>query len=123
MAPWTVDRKLIRLGAAPGLRKAFRRAPVVIVVGRIGLGGALQHSQEVKLEVIGIEQDSTGVTVTARPHDGGETSQWRASYVVAADGAHSTVRDLLHVPYPGKQVLSSVVLADVKLSDGPITGG
>jgi hypothetical protein len=44
-------------------------------------------------------------------------------YVIAADGAHSTVRALLGVDFPGKTVLSSIVLADVKLTHGPTDGG
>ena len=60
-----------------------------------------------------------GVTVTVR----GDTEQrWRAKYLIGADGAHSTVRTLVGVDFPGKTILSSVVLADVKLAHGP-TGG
>jgi 2-polyprenyl-6-methoxyphenol hydroxylase-like FAD-dependent oxidoreductase len=43
----------------------------------------------------------------------------RASYVVGADGVHSTVRELLGLPFPGKSVIRSIVLADVRLSDPP----
>ena len=43
-------------------------------------------------------------------------------YVIGADGAHSTVRDLLGADFAGKTILSSVVLADVKLADGPTSG-
>ena len=77
-------------------------------------------------EVIALEQDSAGVTVTARPKDDDNPdhqTRWRARYVVGADGAHSTVRRLLGVTFPGKTVLSSVVLADVKLAHGPTDGG
>lgn len=70
-------------------------------------------------EVTGLAQDADAVTVTARPHGGGPVSTWRARYVVGADGTHSTVRDLLGADFPGKTVLSSVVLADVRLTDGP----
>ncbi|SCK51600.1 FAD-dependent oxidoreductase [Streptomyces sp. WMMB 322] len=45
----------------------------------------------------------------------------RASYLVGADGVHSTVRGLLGLPFPGKSVLRSIVLADVRLSDPPAT--
>ena len=71
------------------------------------------------VELTGLTQDERGVTVTARPKDGGEISTWRATYVVGADGAHSTVRDLLGEDFPGKSVLSSAVLADVRLARGP----
>ncbi|MGW6376696.1 FAD-dependent oxidoreductase [Rhodococcus sp. NPDC055112] len=74
-------------------------------------------------EVIGLEQESDGVTVTAQPKGGGVTRSWRARYVVGADGAHSTVRELLGAPFPGKTVLQSVVLADVRLANGPGGGG
>jgi len=75
------------------------------------------------VELIGLAQDERGVTVAARPKDGGETSTWRAHYAVGADGAHSTVRDLLGMDFPGKSVLSSVVLADVRLARGPAGSG
>jgi 2-polyprenyl-6-methoxyphenol hydroxylase-like FAD-dependent oxidoreductase len=42
---------------------------------------------------------------------------------VGADGAHSTVRELVGAGFPGKTILSSVVLADVKLTHGPTAGG
>jgi 2-polyprenyl-6-methoxyphenol hydroxylase-like FAD-dependent oxidoreductase len=70
------------------------------------------------VEVVGIDQDADGVTVTT---DGG--TRWRARYLVAADGAHSTVRTLLGMDFPGKTVLSSIVLADVKLAHGPAADG
>ncbi len=66
------------------------------------------------VEVVGLDQDADGVTVTT-----GDQTRWRAQYLVAADGAHSTVRALLGVDFPGKTVLSSIVLADVKLERGP----
>ncbi len=75
------------------------------------------------VEVTGLQQDADGVTVTAEPKGGGAQSLWRAAYVVGADGAHSTVRDLAGSPFPGRTVLSSVVLADVRLLHGPSDGG
>ncbi|MCX2931983.1 FAD-dependent monooxygenase [Mycobacterium sp. CVI_P3] len=75
------------------------------------------------IEVVDLAQDAAGVTVTARVHDGdGPVDRWRAKYVIGADGAHSTVRGLVGADFPGKTVLSSIVLADVKLAHGP-TGG
>ncbi|MFI5938541.1 FAD-dependent oxidoreductase [Actinoplanes sp. NPDC051494] len=71
------------------------------------------------IEVTGLSQDETGVTVAAA----GGKGVWRARYVIGADGAHSTVRGLLAEDFPGKVVLSSVVLADVTLRDGPRDGG
>jgi 2-polyprenyl-6-methoxyphenol hydroxylase-like FAD-dependent oxidoreductase len=76
-------------------------------------------------EVVALEQDSAGVTVTARPKgddDPAHRRTWRAAYVIGADGSHSTVRDLVGADFPGKTILSSVVLADVKLAHGPTSG-
>jgi 2-polyprenyl-6-methoxyphenol hydroxylase-like FAD-dependent oxidoreductase len=75
------------------------------------------------LEVVALDQDGDGVSVTARPHACGEPECWRARYLIGADGAHSTVRTLVGAEFPGKTVLSSMVLADVKLADGPAGGG
>ncbi|OYN77334.1 FAD-dependent monooxygenase [Mycolicibacterium sphagni] len=75
------------------------------------------------IEVVDLDQDRNGVTVSARPHEvDGPLVRWRAKYVIGADGAHSTVRTLVGAEFPGKTVLSSVVLADVKLARGPERG-
>jgi len=60
--------------------------------------------------VTAIEQDDTGVTVTA----GGR--EFRAAYAVACDGAHSTVRHLLDLPFPGRPGTFRAVLADIRLT-------
>jgi 2-polyprenyl-6-methoxyphenol hydroxylase-like FAD-dependent oxidoreductase len=80
------------------------------------------------MEVIGLRQDAEGVTVTvtAQPRDHADPnhrSVWQASYVIGADGAHSTIRSLVAADFPGKTILSSIVLADVKLQHGPTGGG
>ena len=46
-----------------------------------------------------------GVTVTARPKDDADAAHritFRADYLIGADGAHSTVRDLVGMDFPGK---------------------
>jgi 2-polyprenyl-6-methoxyphenol hydroxylase-like FAD-dependent oxidoreductase len=52
-------------------------------------------------EAVSIEQDSDGVTVVVRPRDGGPEHAVRARYLVAADGAHSPVREGLGIPRLG----------------------
>jgi 3-(3-hydroxy-phenyl)propionate hydroxylase len=47
--------------------------------------------------VTAIEQDEQGVTVTAEPREGGTSITARAKYVIAADGAKSTIRELLGI--------------------------
>ncbi len=59
--------------------------------------------------VTGLEQDGDGVVVRAGDRE------WRARYAVGADGVRSTVRSLVGLAFPGRSVLRSVVLADVRL--------
>jgi 2-polyprenyl-6-methoxyphenol hydroxylase-like FAD-dependent oxidoreductase len=71
-------------------------------------------------EVTGIVQGADGVTVVARG-PGGEERRLRAAYVVGADGMRSAVREAVGVPFPGRSVIRSVVLADVRLAERPET--
>ncbi len=75
------------------------------------------------IEVIGLDQDADGVTVTTRGDAQPSPTTLRARYVIGADGAHSTVRPLVGAEFGGKTILSSIVLADVKLAHGPAGGG
>jgi 2-polyprenyl-6-methoxyphenol hydroxylase-like FAD-dependent oxidoreductase len=61
-------------------------------------------------EVTAVTQDEDGVVVTT---SGGS---FRAKYVVAADGAHSRIRKLLEMPFPGRSGTARAVLADVRLA-------
>ncbi|MEU3550079.1 FAD-dependent monooxygenase [Streptomyces longwoodensis] len=94
-------------------------------------------------EVTRLAQDADGVTVTVTSSEkdagkgsgkdgdgkgsgkdsGGSgapaTERLRASYVVGADGLHSTVRKAVGLPFPGHAVIRSVVLADVRLAEEP----
>ncbi|MGH3874081.1 MAG: FAD-dependent monooxygenase [Pseudonocardiaceae bacterium] len=54
--------------------------------------------------------------VTAIVHDQDADVHIRARYLVACDGAHSTVRKLLEVPFPGQAGTMAAVLADVHLT-------
>jgi 2-polyprenyl-6-methoxyphenol hydroxylase-like FAD-dependent oxidoreductase len=74
-------------------------------------------------EVVEIDRDDDGVSVISRPHDGGPETSWRCRYLVGADGAHSTVRRLSDIAFPGREVLSAVVLADVALAHPPADDG
>lgn len=61
-------------------------------------------------EVVAIEQDADGVRVTLA-----DSEVLTASYLVACDGGHSTIRKLLGVPFPGRPGKTTMVLADVAL--------
>jgi 2-polyprenyl-6-methoxyphenol hydroxylase-like FAD-dependent oxidoreductase len=69
-------------------------------------------------EVIGVAQDNTGVDVTARAEAGTVTS-YRARYAVGTDGVNSAVRTALGLPFPGRSVIKSIMLADVRLTSPP----
>ncbi|MDS0135826.1 MULTISPECIES: FAD-dependent oxidoreductase [unclassified Amycolatopsis] len=64
-------------------------------------------------EVTGLRQDDNGVTVTT------SAGEFGASYLVGADGVRSAVRAAAGLPFPGRVLIRSVVLADVKLVDEP----
>lgn len=67
----------------------------------------------------GLRQDAQGVTAELAATDGGDTTTLRAGYLVGADGVRSTVRDLLGLPFPGRAVISSMILADVRFDREP----
>ncbi|MET7570231.1 FAD-dependent monooxygenase [Streptomyces sp. NPDC005492] len=69
-------------------------------------------------EVTGLSQDPDGVTVEVRG-PGGVSESLRAAYVVGADGMRSAVRNAIGLPFPGRAVLRSIVLADVHLDEQP----
>ncbi|MBC9724487.1 FAD-dependent monooxygenase [Streptomyces sp. TRM68367] len=69
-------------------------------------------------ETTGLTQDADGVTVEVRTVDG-RAEELRAAYVVGADGMRSTVRTAIGLPFPGRSVIRSVVLADVRLAEQP----
>ncbi|MFR0352634.1 FAD-dependent monooxygenase [Streptomyces sediminimaris] len=77
-------------------------------------GADLRH----ETEVTGLTQDSAGVTVEVRT-SGGQTQSLRAAYVVGTDGMRSAVREAIGLPFPGRSVIRSVVLADVRLAEEP----
>jgi 2-polyprenyl-6-methoxyphenol hydroxylase-like FAD-dependent oxidoreductase len=67
-------------------------------------------------EVTGVRQDRDGVTVAVRG-PGGVPGELRARYVVGADGVRSAVRHAVGLPFPGRAVIRSVVIADVRLAE------
>ncbi|MFF3493529.1 FAD-dependent monooxygenase [Streptomyces sp. NPDC002795] len=68
-------------------------------------------------EVTGLAQDADGVTLHVRTQ--GESKDLRAAYVVGTDGMRSSVRTAVGLPFPGRSVIRSVVLADVRLGEQP----
>ncbi|MFE0177781.1 FAD-dependent oxidoreductase [Streptomyces sp. NPDC059002] len=71
-------------------------------------------------EVAGLTQDADGVTLELHG-PGGTSGTLGAAFVVGADGLHSRVREAIGLPFPGKSVIRSLVLADVRLAEPPQT--
>ncbi|WP_420033685.1 FAD-dependent monooxygenase [Streptomyces sp. cg28] len=69
-------------------------------------------------EVTGLVQGTDGVTLRVRRGDGAR-DELSAAYVVGADGMRSAVREAVGLPFPGRSVIRSVVLADVRLAEQP----
>ena len=62
--------------------------------------------------VAGVTQDDDGVTVTCETPTGTTTA--RAAYVVGADGAHSGVRHLLGMGFPGHSFADLFLICDIR---------
>ncbi|MEU4096957.1 FAD-dependent oxidoreductase [Streptomyces sp. NPDC026673] len=69
-------------------------------------------------EVLAVRQDGDGVALDVRDADGTVTTR-RAAYAVGTDGHRSAVRTALGLPFPGRSVIRSIVLADVRLAEPP----
>ncbi|WP_327294717.1 FAD-dependent monooxygenase [Streptomyces sp. NBC_01197] len=93
-------------------RLPWRSVPQVVIEGFFeqhlaahGLHARRDH------ELAGLAQDDNGVTATFA-----NGATFRSRYLVAADGAHSTVRSLLRAEFPGEPGTVTITAADVRLS-------
>ncbi|MBO0678688.1 FAD-dependent monooxygenase [Mycolicibacterium sp. S2-37] len=116
-------------GARIDLTHLDSRYPFAMVTPQANVDRALEHYAVAHgarirrgVDVVGLAQDADGVIVTGCDPQGRRT-RWRAAYVIGADGAHSGVRRMTGIDFPGRTLLSSIVLADVKLADGPTGEG
>ena len=66
-------------------------------------------------EVVALRQRADGVAVETAAK-----GTFDASYVVGCDGVRSAVRRLTGIGFPGRSVVRSVMLADVRLRDVPV---
>ncbi|MEW2219779.1 FAD-dependent monooxygenase [Streptomyces sp. NPDC006990] len=69
-------------------------------------------------ELTGLTQGVDGVAVHVRG-PAADSATLRASFVVGTDGMRSAVREAVGLPFPGRSVIRSVVLADVRLAEPP----
>ncbi|MER6950752.1 FAD-dependent monooxygenase [Nonomuraea sp. NPDC000554] len=93
------------------------RYPMLLLVPQNGTEKLLRRrAAELGVEirrnanVVGLAQDTESVRLTLE--DGAELD---ARYVIGADGAHSTVRDLVHVGFAGAAYSLPMLLADVRI--------
>ncbi|MFF0476666.1 FAD-dependent oxidoreductase [Streptomyces sp. NPDC004284] len=69
-------------------------------------------------ELRGLRQDADTVTAELTDPDGTPLTL-RARHLVGTDGHRSSVRTALGLPFPGRSVIRSIVLADVRLTEEP----
>jgi 2-polyprenyl-6-methoxyphenol hydroxylase-like FAD-dependent oxidoreductase len=69
------------------------------------LGADVRYSWE----AVAVQQDGDGVTATVRHRDTGDEETIRAPYLVAADGAHSPIRDRLGIEMHGHGSFSNSI--------------
>ncbi len=75
-----------------------------------GFGGAVER----QVELVAFEDGPGGITATLK-HPDGRLEQVTADWLVGCDGAHSTVRHGLGLPFEGSTQPSDWVLADLKV--------
>ncbi|MGW4646544.1 FAD-dependent monooxygenase [Kitasatospora sp. NPDC004289] len=75
-----------------------------------GLGAGIERGTE----LLAFRQDPDGVTAVLRTAGGGE-EELRARYLIGCDGAHSTVRKGLGLPFEGGALPAGYMLADVEV--------
>ncbi|AMM26358.1 FAD-dependent monooxygenase [Variovorax sp. PAMC 28711] len=73
---------------------------------------------ERRVEFVSFVDDGEGISAVLR-HDDGRTDTAEAAWLAGCDGAHSTVRHQLGVPFAGHTLPSGWLLADVQL-DGDV---
>ncbi len=73
-------------------------------------------------DLVSFEQRDDRVVSVIRPHGGGPEEVVSSDYVVAADGAHSTVRDQLGIPMSGRGTFADCVTIYFKADVKPLMG-
>lgn len=71
-------------------------------------------------ELIDFEQDADGVRATLRDRDTGEETLVRSTYLIAADGAHSAIRERLGIEMLGRGKFSDCITIYFKADVRPL---
>ena len=82
------------------------------------LGAEIQYASE----VASVEQDGDGVAAVVQPRDGGPKRTVRARYLVAADGAHSPIRERIGIRQLGHGSFSDSITIYFKADVRPLMG-
>jgi 2-polyprenyl-6-methoxyphenol hydroxylase-like FAD-dependent oxidoreductase len=121
---WTPGQAADR---SPGLSPCTGAAIAQDKLEPILRGAAVEMGADLRLrvELTGFTQDEQGLTATLRERDGGKEYELRADYLIAADGAGSSVREALGITRSGvghlrtmRSVLFSCPDADRYLARG-----
>jgi 2-polyprenyl-6-methoxyphenol hydroxylase-like FAD-dependent oxidoreductase len=117
-ASYTSDHKLIKYLTFDELDSAF---PFVLQLPQsqtehmlAGYLARLGTEVERGVELVAFEQHEDGVRATLRSADGAQETA-DVSWLVACDGAHSTVRHALGVPFTGDDYATDLISADVRV--------
>jgi 2-polyprenyl-6-methoxyphenol hydroxylase-like FAD-dependent oxidoreductase len=117
-ATYTSDHKLIKYLTFDELDSAF---PFVLQLPQSQTERMLARylarlgtEVERRVELVAFEQDDDGVRATLQSPDGGQETA-NVSYLVACDGAHSTVRHALGVSFSGDDYPTDLISADVRV--------
>lgn len=120
-----VPRLRFFAGAELDLSRLPSRFPYVLVTPQYETEGVLEERARLLgadihygVEVTGLAKHPDGVEVIVR-QDGRQDRVVRAGFAVGADGMRSTVRHALGMPFPGKPLVRSVTLAEVRLTQLP----
>lgn len=117
-ATYTSDYKLIKYLTFDELDSAF---PFILQLPQsqterllAGYLARLGTEVERRVELVAFEQHEDGVRATLQRADGGQETA-NVSYLVACDGAHSTVRHALGVSFSGDDYPTDLISADVQV--------
>ncbi|MGV9777611.1 FAD-dependent monooxygenase, partial [Streptosporangium sp. NPDC003464] len=77
---------------------------------RLGeLGGGIEWGTR----LVGAQQDGKSVTVTVQTADG-TTQRIETDWLIGCDGAHSMVRKLAGIAFPGRKLIERLLMVDVR---------
>ncbi len=118
---WAQGRHMahVRLDDAGGMVTPY---PYILVLGQDDneriMGeklGEFGVSVQWNTELVDFTQDADGVTATLKTSDGGNRTV-RAAYIAGCDGAHSAVRKLSGIGFPGAPYEHVFFVADVEMT-------